>query len=59
MKFWQVGAIAGLVGFAALPTLAENTDVLYQYKSWMVEGITFDDGTIACLAEVTDPGERF
>ena len=46
MRFWQVGAIAGLVGFAALPTLAHNTEVPY-YKSWIVEGITFDDGTIA------------
>ena len=59
MKLWQVGVIAGLVGFASLPALADTTDVLYQYKSWMVEGVTFDDGTYACLAEVTDPGESF
>ncbi|MEO6298115.1 MAG: hypothetical protein ABIV25_03330 [Paracoccaceae bacterium] len=59
MKLWQVGAIAGLMGFAAVPVLADNTEVLYRYKSWMVEGITFDDGSIACLAEVTDPGESF
>ena len=43
--------------FAALPALADQTDVLYQHKSWMVEGVTFDDGTYACLAEVTEPGE--
>lgn len=59
MRLWQVGAFAGLVGFAAVPALAESTEVLYRYKSWMVEGITFDDGSIACLAEVTDPGESF
>jgi hypothetical protein len=33
--------------------------VLYAYKSWKVEGVTFDDGTYACLAEVSDPGESF
>ncbi len=59
MKLWQVGAVAGLLGFAALPAVADKTDMLYQYKSWQVEGVTFDDGTYACLAEVSDPGESF
>jgi hypothetical protein len=59
MRLWQVGAIAGLVGFAALPVLAQDVEVLFRYKSWMVEGVTFDDGEVACLAEVSDPGESF
>lgn len=42
-----------------MPACADQTDILYQHKSWMVEGVTFDDGTYACLAEVTDPGESF
>lgn len=51
-------AAIGLVGCAmAGPVWADKTEVLYQHKSWVVEGVTFDDGTYACLAEVTDPGE--
>jgi hypothetical protein len=51
-------AVVGL-GAMAVPALADRTDVLYSYKSWQVEGVTFDDGTYACLAEVSDPGESF
>ncbi|MBI1171786.1 hypothetical protein GC209_10305 [bacterium] len=58
----KIGVITLMVlglGAAAAPALADRTDVLYQYKSWQVEGVTFDDGTFACLAEVSDPGESF
>ena len=59
MKF-HVAAFAALaVAALAVPALADRTDVLYSYKSWKVEGVTFDDGTYACLAEVSDPGESF
>ena len=54
-----VGLGAVVLGAAAVPALADRTDVLYSYKSWQVEGVTFDDGTFACLAEVSDPGESF
>ena len=58
MKIWQLGVI-GLLTCAESPVWADTTDMLYQHKSWMVEGVTFDDGSYACLAEVTDPGESF
>ena len=59
MKFGVATAVALTFGAAALPAFADRTDVLYSYKSWQVEGVTFDDGTYACLAEVSDPGESF
>ncbi len=59
MKYLPITALLGLAGFVADPAFADKTDVLYQNQSWMVEGVTFDDGTYACLAEVTDPGESF
>lgn len=59
MKLGMASLAALIVGVTALPALADRTDVLYSYKSWKVEGITFDDGTYACLAEVSDPGESF
>ncbi len=59
MKFGLAAVVALAFGAAALPALADRTDVLYSYKSWKVEGVTFDDGSYACLAEVSDPGESF
>jgi hypothetical protein len=59
MKFLRLCAVAGLTGFVAAPALADQTVTLFQHKSWMVEGVTFDDGSYACLAEVADPGESF
>ena len=59
MKLLQVAAIAFLATVGAAPVFAERTEVLYQHKAWLVEGVTFDDGSYACLAEVSDPGESF
>ena len=59
MRLLQVGAFSVLAGLMALPALGEEVEVLYRHKAWLVEGVTFDDGSIACLAEVTDPGESF
>ena len=51
--------LALLMGLQSLPALADRTDVLYSYKHWQVEGVTDDDGSYACLAEVAEPGESF
>lgn len=59
MRFGLGILVALGLGAGAVPALAERTDVLYSYKSWQVEGVTFDDDTYACLAEVSDPGESF
>ena len=59
MKLSQVAAIGFLATVGAAPVFAERTEVLYQHKAWLVEGVTFDDGSYACLAEVSDPGESF
>ncbi len=59
MNFGVVTCMALAFGMAAVPALADRSDTLYSYKSWQVEGVTFDDGTYACLAEVSDPGESF
>ena len=58
MTFRQLG-LAGFLVCSAAPLLANTTDRLYQHKSWIVEGVTFEDGSYACLAEVSDPGESF
>lgn len=59
MKFGLGVLVALGIGAGALPAVADRTDVLYTNKSWQVEGVTFDDDSYACLAEVSDPGESF
>ena len=60
MKIWHFGALACLVlPVLTSPVRADQTDMLYQHKAWMVEGVTFDDGSYACLAEVSETGESF
>lgn len=59
MKSRIVAFVALALGGQAWPALADRTDVLYSYKHWQVEGISYDDGTYACLAEVAEPGESF
>ena len=54
----MIGLLAAL-GAAAVPAMADRTDVLFRNKAWEVQGVTFDDGSYACLAEVSDPGESF
>jgi hypothetical protein len=43
------------------PVLAANsTDkVLYSYKDWEVRVVAWDDGTMACVAQVTYPEDSF
>jgi len=53
-----------LIGAAMLAVIcsaavADTSEVLFRHKNWMVEGVTYDDGTIACLAEVSDPNDNF
>ena len=59
MRLLGLSAIGVLAGFVSMPASANEVEILYQHKSWMVEGVTFDDGSIACLAEVSEPGESF
>ncbi len=44
----------------ASPAVAETTsEVLYSHKHWEVEYVQFDDGTVACLAEVDATSDSF
>jgi hypothetical protein len=56
-KTWIGAGLLLAVGGAAL---ADSTsEVLFRQQKWMVEDVTFDDGTVACLAEVDDPNDSF
>lgn len=46
--------------FSPLAALAETTsNMLYSYKHWEVEFVAFDDGSVACLAEVDATTDSF
>ncbi len=52
--------LAGPASFAATMAGAEaSSQSLYSHKNWEVEFVTFDDGTVACLAEVDATTDSF
>jgi hypothetical protein len=52
--------LAALASTAVSSTaMADSSEILFKHKNWLVEGVTYDDGTIACLAEVNDPNDNF
>lgn len=53
-------AAAALAAILGVTAQAETqSQVLFRHKHWMVEGVTFDDGTVACVAELDDPDDSF
>ncbi|MGQ0610917.1 MAG: hypothetical protein ACT4N9_07420 [Paracoccaceae bacterium] len=46
--------------FSPLAAMAEaSSNMLYSYKDWEVEFVAFDDGSVACLAEVDATTDSF
>jgi hypothetical protein len=55
----RLPGVAALLALAS-PAAAETTStMLYQHKHWEVEYVQFDDGTVACLAEVDATTDSF
>ena len=59
-----MNAASSLIGACILAAttgvaIADTSEVLFRHKNWLVEGVTYDDGTIACLAETNDPDDTF
>lgn len=59
MNLWGSVIGAGLLMAVGAAAVADTSEVLFRHKNWMVEGVTYDDGTIACIAEVSDPSDNF
>jgi hypothetical protein len=38
---------------------AQQSEVLFSHKHWQVEIVALNDGSVACVAQVTSPGEAF
>ncbi len=48
-----------LAGSAAVAGAEATSQSLYSYKHWEVEFVTFDDGSVACMAEVDATTDSF
>lgn len=59
MTHFGTALAAALLASVAGAAVADTSEVLFRHKNWMVEGVTYDDGTIACIAEVSDPTDNF
>lgn len=59
MKLLEIGAVGLLAGLTAAPAWAERTDLLFQFRNWVVEGVTSDEDSYSCQAKVSVPGNSF
>lgn len=59
MRVLGIAAAGLLAGLVALPAQAERTDLLAQFRGWVVEGVTSDDDSYSCRAIVSFPGNSF
>ena len=60
MKGWFGTICAFTIAAVTTPMLAETTsETLFKHKHWEVEIVGFDDGSVACLAEVDATTESF
>ncbi len=60
MKGWLGTVCACAIATTSAPVWAETTsEMLFKHKHWEVEIVGFDDGTVACLAEVDATTESF
>ncbi|MFT4151038.1 MAG: hypothetical protein QM656_12645 [Paracoccaceae bacterium] len=52
-------AIAAAAMFSAPASAEPYSEVLFSHKHWQVSGVGFEDGSLACKAEVSAPGDSF
>ncbi len=55
----RAAAAMAVIGAAGPADAEPRSETLYSHKHWEVEAVQFDDGTIACLAEVDAQSDSF
>jgi hypothetical protein len=55
----RMGLAAAFIAASAGMAAAQESEVLFSYKHWQVSIVSWDDGSVGCVAEVTAPGESF
>ncbi len=60
MKVLPLVSALALATSVAAPVSADNQNmVVYSYRDWEVRVVAWDDGTMACVAQVTYPDDSF
>lgn len=60
MKLLPLACALALATSVAAPAVADNQNaVVYSYRDWEVRVVAWDDGTLACVAQVTYPDDSF
>lgn len=60
MRNFTCGLAALWIALAPLGAQADPvSEVVYRYKAWEVQIVGFDDGSMACVAQVREGGESF
>jgi hypothetical protein len=56
---FQTGILAAMLLATAGGADAQTTETLFSQKHWEVQIVGWDDGSVACVAQVAAPGETF
>lgn len=59
MKRLGFGVVCLSLGLATVPALAERTNLLFEFESWLVEGVSGDDHSYSCRAKISVSGDSF
>lgn len=56
---FRAGFLAVLIGAIAGSAGAQTSETVFSHKHWEVQVVGWEDGSVACVAQVTAPGETF
>jgi hypothetical protein len=56
---FRAGVLAVAVGVVAGTAIAQESETVFAYKHWEVQIVGWEDGSLACSAQVAAPGETF
>jgi hypothetical protein len=56
---FRIGLAAAMIAATVGSAGAQQSQVVFAYKNWEVDLVTWDDGSVGCVAQVSAPGESF
>lgn len=60
MQIFRPAILSASLCLSALPALGQaQSEEIFSYKDWTVEAVSFEDGSLGCVAQVSAPGDSF
>lgn len=56
---FRMSAFAAMLAALSGTAFAQQSEILFTHKHWEVSVVSWDDGSVGCVAEVKAPGESF